>query len=71
METSKTVNVSTEVREGFKGGHVVVLTIGNQSFFLEERMVDEDDEMTSEEYANWYKEQLDIALNKITEVDGK
>ena len=45
-------------------GHTIVLEIGNQSFEMKEYLGDSI--MTSEQRANWFKEQLDQALNKLT-----
>ena len=44
-------------------GHTIVLEIGNQSFEMREFLGDSI--MTSEQRANWFKEQLDQALGKI------
>ena len=54
----------TKVVDTFDG-HQVKLTIDHQSFLLVEQTNEKG--WSSEEEANWYKKQLNIALNRLIE----
>jgi hypothetical protein len=56
------IKVKTKVRQGDKG-HYVLLQIGHQGFRMTEQEAEEG--LTSEQYANWYKRQLDFALKSL------
>jgi hypothetical protein len=60
--------VKIKVVNGWNGGHQVEFSIGVQSFRLEEVFANEDNGMTSFEYAKWYKKQLHTAFSKLSKI---
>jgi|GEM_PF-6046462 len=59
--------VETKVVKTF-GGHCVQFTIGHQTFSLQRQ--EDDEEMSSHEYANWYKQQLDKAFDRLLQSEN-
>lgn len=57
--------IKTEIKETLNG-HTVTFTIDNQTFSLQE--CEPEEEMSSEEYAKWYKRNLDVAFEKIQKI---
>lgn len=54
--------VTTFIKESLNG-HQVGFIIGNQTFFLQEVLPEKD--YPSDKHAEWFREQLEHALNKL------
>lgn len=60
--------VSTKIVKGRNGGHRVALTIGHQTFFMEDKLEELDEGLTSEKYAEFYEKQLRKAFKNLHEI---
>lgn len=58
--------IKTSIRET-ENGHQISFSIGHQTFFLAAQTEDqlEGEEMTTLQYAEWHKKQLDAAFNRL------